>query len=86
MPLPNGEIFDASKVNVAYTTGGSTQNMGAVPSEADCANVQSAAWYYDDPTNPTKVKVCSNTCTAIQSLTDVRVDVVFGCQTEILIK
>ena len=85
LPLPGGQVFDPNLVNVEYTVGGSSATpIGAVNGPADCANVANA-WHYDDPANPTKVMVCPQTCTTIQGIADVRVDVIFGCETVIAI-
>jgi hypothetical protein len=80
-PAPNGLLFDKTKVNVEFSSSTvSGQQIGAVSTEADCANVQNG-WHYDDPNNPTKVLVCSQTCTMIQAADQASIDVVFGCDT-----
>ena len=52
--------------------------VGYVSSAADCSKVTDG-WYYDDPANPTIVKVCPSTCTVVQTAASPRVDIVFGC-------
>lgn len=85
-PPPAGQTFDTSKVNVQFSSGATApQPIGAVLTEADCANV-SGGWYFDDRNNPTKVMVCPQTCDTIQAVADARVDVVFGCATEFAIR
>jgi hypothetical protein len=82
---PNGQTFDKNKVNVDVASGGgASQRIGAVTAATDCANVTNG-WHYDDPTTPTKVLVCPQTCTAIQKDTSSVVNVVFGCATEVAI-
>jgi hypothetical protein len=77
---PEGETFDPDLVNVRFTAGqGSAQVIGAVATQADCANVESG-WYYDDPSDPKSVKVCEQTCNVIQAVTDAQVDVLLGCE------
>jgi hypothetical protein len=80
-PAPAGETFDATKVNVEFRAGTAmAQQIGAVPSPAECA-AAGGGWYYDDPLNPTKVQVCEQTCSVITATPDARVDVLFGCET-----
>ncbi|HVU02807.1 MAG TPA: vWA domain-containing protein [Polyangiaceae bacterium] len=75
---PNGGTFDKGKVNVTYAVGGGTPtSIGYVDSESACANVDQG-WHYDSADAPTKVQVCSQTCTAIQDST---VSLAFGCET-----
>jgi hypothetical protein len=79
---PEGEIFDKSLVNVEFIAGsGSPQPIGFVDSEAACTSVDSG-WFYDDPADPKRVKVCSQTCGVVQSVTDAQVNVILGCETE----
>lgn len=80
---PDGKTFDKTKVNVQYTdtAAGVTSQVGAVTTQADCANV-AQGWYYDDPANPTQVLVCPQTCTTVQAILGVEVQVVFGCSTK----
>lgn len=81
-PPPDGETFDPNKVNVDFSSGGSTtQRIGAVATVDDCANVD-GGWYFDSAMDPTKVLVCPQTCTVLQSINDAVVNVVFGCATE----
>jgi len=82
-PPPAGATFDREKVNVRYSGDGQAEQLvGFVKTPGDCANVANG-WYYDDSTDPpSRVLVCPQTCTAIQSLTSARVAIVFGCKTE----
>lgn len=81
-PSPDGQTFDKTKVNVEFASGAAAaQRIGAIASEADCANVANG-WHYDDPAKPTKVLVCPQTCTMIQGTAEAQVNVVFGCATE----
>lgn len=77
---PEGETFDPSKVNVEFSDGVTTTEIGYVPSEADCASVN-GGWYYDDPSNPTKILVCPETCQAIQGIDGASIHIKFGCDT-----
>jgi hypothetical protein len=81
---PAGETLDLGNVNVRYTNAaGVGTTLGNVPSAADCAN-HDGGWYYDDPSNPTTILVCPQTCTQMQAASgETRVDVLFGCKTEV---
>ncbi len=92
--VPDGQMFDRDKVNVRLTAMGATTDFARVQSAADCANFNNTGWYYDDPTNPTKIEVCSSTCATIKASTGgdgvvtmaptgdaPRVDVLLGCAT-----
>jgi len=83
MPAPqDGQEQDPGKVNVKFTTAGVQSTLGIVPTQADCASHQNG-WYYDDPTNPTKIVACPDTCTTITTATDARIDILVGCDTYI---
>ncbi|MBW2455485.1 MAG: VWA domain-containing protein [Deltaproteobacteria bacterium] len=78
---PDGEQFVADLVNVLLSINGApAQALGQVSSAADCATVN-GGWYYDDPTNPTKILVCPDVCQQIQGADAAEVNIEFGCQT-----
>ncbi len=82
---PMGETFDAAQVNVIYTPGGLSmgQPIYNVPGgAADCG--PQGGWYYDDPASPTKILICPASCTVLQGDAMGKVDVEFGCETEIV--
>lgn len=82
---PPDEIFDPELVNVQFTAGsGDPQTIGAVETEADCANVESG-WYYDNPADPQRVAVCPQTCDVIQTISDAQIDVLLGCEKKIAV-
>jgi hypothetical protein len=79
---PAGETLDPTKVNVEFIDASNVSHLiGAVPGAEQCALV-AQGWYYDDPTAPTKVVVCPQTCTWIQGETGAEMKVHFGCLTE----
>ncbi len=82
-PPPNGEMIDPKKVNVVYTNSNGTKNtIYNVPGgSADCGN--NGGWYFDVPVAPTKITVCQNTCAALQGDPGGKVEVLFGCETQI---
>ncbi len=82
--VPDGGTIDSTKVNVTYTPGG----MGApvplynVPGGAAACGPK-GGWYYDNPANPTKILTCPATCDALQKDAAGKVEVLFGCATEV---
>ncbi len=78
-PSSTGEPVDPSKVNVIYYPGsGKTEiTIGQVPFEKDCGS--KAAWHYDKPDGPTKIRLCPSACQSIQADTKAKIQIVFGC-------
>jgi hypothetical protein len=77
---PMGQIFDPNKVNVLLTAGTTDQSIGRVSDVAQCSTV-AHGWYYDNATAPTKLLSCPQTCDAIRSAPNAKLDVLFGCAT-----
>lgn len=81
VPIPKsqgGAAIDINKVNVDYVDGtGKTTHLGKSQS---CTSAQ-PSWQYDDPTNPTTIVLCTNTCSTIQQDPQGKIEVVFGCAT-----
>jgi hypothetical protein len=83
-PPPPGQTFDSGLVNVQYLSskpGAMPAPIYYVPSAAACG--PAGGWYYDDPQKPTKVLVCPATCATIQADDAGKVDILFGCSTQI---
>jgi uncharacterized protein YegL len=83
-PPPDGETFDPNQVNVDLLANGTKTRLGNVASEAECAG-HTNGWYYDDPTNPTRILACPDTCTAVTSPGVAGVTVALGCATEVAV-
>jgi hypothetical protein len=86
IPEPKaGESFDHGRVNVRYVPSGgaSTLNIGHVPDARHCA---AGGWYYDNPEAPQNISVCPSTCAVLQRDASARVDVLFGCATDTLVR
>jgi hypothetical protein len=74
-PPPDGALLDTGLVNVIYTNSANgKQVLGYSP---DCADGN--GWEYDNPSAPTHVKLCANTCAAAQGDTSGRLEILFGC-------
>ncbi len=85
MPMPAppaGQTLDPTKVNIEYTTGGDTVRLLM---NADCSGDE-LGWRYDDPSAPTRVELCSATCTEVKSRPDAKINVIFGCESNVVVK
>ncbi len=81
-PTPNGDPIDYSRVNVDWISapGATPELIGHVPGGlGDCG--PGGGWYYDDPAFPTQVLFCPDTCSFVETSTEGRVEVKFGCAT-----
>ncbi|HQP34822.1 MAG TPA: hypothetical protein PLI95_06580 [Polyangiaceae bacterium] len=82
-PPPNGETLDPNRVNVAFIDAQSSSTLiGRVNGVGECGSVENG-WYYDNPTQPTKVLVCPDTCAWIQGKPGAQMDIQFGCATQL---
>lgn len=80
-PPPDGMDFDPDRVNVEFDDGmGGALEIGRVDNPAACAGVADG-WYYDDPTAPTSIVLCPQTCDTIQGFASASVSIKFGCAT-----
>ncbi len=83
-PPPEGEELDPSKVNVVFTDGnGDEHPILQVPSLAEC-DAALGGWYYDNPSNPTTVHLCPASCDQVSPDPNGRIDILFGCTTQVL--
>ena len=81
---PSGQLLDYNKVNVQFTpgAGGAAEGFVQAQSKSACAT-NTAAWYYDDPGNPTQIVLCPDTCTRVEADSGGQIDVLLGCRTNI---
>lgn len=83
-PPPEGETLNPDQVNVTFTPGGGSEMpIYNVPGGLGACGAN-GGWYYDDPQNPTQILICPSTCTTLQNDVNGTVDVVFGCDTEVV--
>ena len=73
--------IDPAKVNVNFTSGGTSETFSQVGSAAECG--AAGGWYYDSATNPTKITLCPSTCTTVQSDKNAKIEILLGCATQI---
>jgi von Willebrand factor type A domain len=79
IPVPDSGTIDTALVNVQFTpTGGKSELVPQVANKGVCP-ASGNAWYYDNPSNPTEILLCTTTCGTVA--TGGRVDVLTGCQT-----
>ena len=63
---------------------GKATTIGQVPNQAGCPT-DVPAWYYDDPSAPKSIELCSNACKLVTGAeTGAHVSVVVGCQDTIV--
>lgn len=81
---PDGETLDPAKLNVLFTAGDGTETSILNVSNAAACDPTQGGWYYDDNANPTKVHLCPASCDFVQADPNGKIDLLFGCATEIL--
>jgi hypothetical protein len=79
-----GMMIDPHLINVHYTSGGMEQELGFVDSLAACGT--EPAWYFDDPTNPSKAILCPQTCSTIKTDTTAVLRILAGCKPHVVAK
>ena len=84
MPTPSGDTeINVDLVNVEIAGGAEdTLGLGRVDGESDCAD---RGWYYDDNEAPAQILACPETCDRIKNEGYSSVNILLGCETEILV-
>jgi hypothetical protein len=79
VPTPSQGILDPNLVKVEYSPGGQPPpiELPRVPSAADCAG---PGWYYDNPTNPTTINLCPDSCATVQADSNAEIKIRIACQ------
>ncbi|HUU00683.1 MAG TPA: hypothetical protein VM425_04485 [Myxococcota bacterium] len=78
---PEDQELNPALVNVKYSDGaGNTFLIGRITSADKCNQVEHA-WYYDDPDDPSFIRICPQTCDWIQGKPGATIEVQFGCET-----
>lgn len=78
IPDQDAGAFDANSVNVRYTHGDTS--VEDLLYDAACAG---DGWRYDDEANPKRIVICSSTCAALTKDSQPKVDILFGCPTNV---
>lgn len=76
---PQGQSLDVNAVNVNYTAPGGS--LSTLAYSADCSNTN--GWHYDSTTAPKQIILCSGMCATAQAAAGAKLDIVFGCATEV---
>lgn len=80
---PDGQSFDPTLVNVVSTSSaGMKTTVYNVPTGAAGCGI-TGGWYFDDPMAPKQIIICANTCMNLQADKMGKLDVLFGCATEV---
>ena len=78
--IPAGGNVDPAETNVEYVPGtGGDHQFVFVGDSTGCPKAPSDGWYFDDPTQPTKVSLCQAACDVVKADDLGQVNVVFGC-------
>jgi hypothetical protein len=79
IPVPkSGGSVNFDQVNVEFTSGGKTEVVPQVSDKGKCPS-SGDAWYYDNPTSPSQILLCTTTCGTVSAGGEL--DVLTGCQT-----
>ena len=90
VPRPEAGTLDPTKVVVKVRAGamGMYVEIPNVVNANGCAggpnNPQGLGWYYDNPTMPTKITLCPNSCGPLQLVDGSAVEIALGCAPKII--
>jgi hypothetical protein len=73
--------FDKDKVNILWSVDAAHTTLLRVGSKEEC---RANAWYFDDPSAPTRLIACEQTCSAITAEDNSSIDILLGCATVVL--
>lgn len=79
VPEPSQGVLDPDLVRVDYFPNGQPPpiELPRVNSAGDCSG---PGWYYDNPTNPTTVNLCPDSCSTIQADSHAEIKIRIACQ------
>lgn len=82
-PLPNGKELEPDEVNFTYTPAGVGEPKVLLRANdlGDCMG--KPGWYFDSNAAPTKILLCPVSCVTVQADVNAKVDVLFGCQSQV---
>jgi Mg-chelatase subunit ChlD len=79
IPAGTGGPVDTNRVNIKLVTSSGVTSLGRVAAAAQCV---SKAWHYDSETNPRRIVLCPDSCTAARADSSSRIEVILGCRSE----
>jgi hypothetical protein len=78
--IPTGSNPALVNVQVTIGQGGMPKQIGIVQNAAACT--AAGGWYYDNPTTPTQIVLCPQSCDPIKATPDSGVEVLYGCPSQ----
>jgi hypothetical protein len=82
---PNGEELNVDNTSVQFTVNGKKESpLPRALDKSVCKDHE--AWYYDNPTAPTRVLACPAMCERVQAAREAEVIVLFDCAPPIVLK
>jgi hypothetical protein len=81
IPLPSNGAINYQEVNIVYTPGGGSPMTIPQVSGASACPAMGNAWYYDNPSMPTEIILCSSTCGTVEADAKGSVGITLGCST-----
>jgi len=84
IPLPTSDEANYDEVNVDFQPDATaaTVPLYRVENEAACAGNPNS-WHYDDPTAPTAIVLCADSCNLVLSSDTSNVSISLGCETRV---
>jgi hypothetical protein len=79
---PSGETINYRAVNVVLTSADGKENV--LSYSGDCSN--GAGWHYDNLEAPTRIELCSASCSTAQADRQAKISIAFGCMTKGIVK
>lgn len=84
IPTPtDGADLDYDRINLEIVKDGETKVIGRVATAAQCEPLK-GGWYYNDPGEPSRIRLCQASCDLVTSgspMNPVEVDILLGCDT-----
>lgn len=79
LPTDQG-IYDPQRITVNYSsTSGGTEKVTSLQKVTSATGCAGNAWYYDDPADPSLIKLCPATCSTVKADVTAKVVVELGC-------
>ncbi|MBC8074194.1 MAG: VWA domain-containing protein [Deltaproteobacteria bacterium] len=75
---PEGKLIDPSSVEIVLTIDGVPITTGRVEN-AEACNPDQHGWYFDDPTAPTQIINCAQTCNDLEAAMTAELEIQVGC-------
>ncbi len=76
--IPTTKMIDPNLVNVQVTVaGGMKVDLGRVMGKSECG--AAGGWFYDNPTMPTQIILCDQSCDPLKMAAGSSVQVLYGC-------